>query len=368
VGAIGEGVETCLAQRILNHAFSGGSYCHAMDAAGGDVAQLIKAASTVGMNGLCFSASCEAQVLPLLDALEPAARALSSADTVAIEGNRLVGHSTRAAALQRVLRGFLVSEGTSEGVESQLQRVVVVGSGVVQLFSPTDAPGAASIVSAVQEAASSTSDLAVLDRAGLQVALGQCSGVLFAEPGISCRALGVSEEDLVQLPPEAWLVDTAFEASEPTLRGALLRKAAQQGHKVCHGGVFFVWQCHLQLAILRCKKVSEVVRGGEVTPEFTALLHHKPAPSEEDLVQNMELRAPSEAHDGGTKNYAVMQQRWLEGPRTASGECLEEPDEMKKGMNILLQSKDSSRQLLNPIPLQAVLHALGDQWIQDHTL
>ncbi len=77
----------------------------------------------MGMRGMAVTYPHKQSIMPLLDDIAPAARAIGAVNTVVLEGGRLVGHNTDAAGFSSALTAFL-------GVaDLHGRRVAVVGAG-----------------------------------------------------------------------------------------------------------------------------------------------------------------------------------------------------------------------------------------------
>ncbi|MFF1356367.1 shikimate dehydrogenase [Streptomyces sp. NPDC058297] len=85
------------------------------------VGDLVRAARTVGYDGLNITHPCKQLVIPHLDELAPQAAALGAVNTVVFEGGRAVGHNTDVT-------GFAAS--FARGLpDAPLDRVVQLGAG-----------------------------------------------------------------------------------------------------------------------------------------------------------------------------------------------------------------------------------------------
>ncbi len=77
----------------------------------------------MGMRGMAVTYPHKQSIMPLLDDVDAAARAIGAVNTVVLEGGRLVGHNTDAAGFSAALTAFL---GV---VDLRGRRVAVVGAG-----------------------------------------------------------------------------------------------------------------------------------------------------------------------------------------------------------------------------------------------
>jgi shikimate dehydrogenase len=85
------------------------------------LAQAIEAVRALDVAGLNVTLPHKSAVMPLLDAVEPSARAIAAVNTIARDGDRLIGSNTDAEGLARALR--------SEKVTLVGAQVVIVGAG-----------------------------------------------------------------------------------------------------------------------------------------------------------------------------------------------------------------------------------------------
>jgi shikimate dehydrogenase len=81
----------------------------------------IEAVRALDVAGLNVTLPHKSAVMPLLDAVEPSARAIAAVNTIARDGDRLIGSNTDAEGLARALR--------SENVTLEGAQVVIVGAG-----------------------------------------------------------------------------------------------------------------------------------------------------------------------------------------------------------------------------------------------
>lgn len=93
----------------------------ALDVAPGDAEAAVHAARVLGFGGLMVTMPHKAEVIPALDDLTPAARALGAVNSIFRDGDRLVGDNTDGPGLVAAL--------ASEGVAVEGARCAVVGAG-----------------------------------------------------------------------------------------------------------------------------------------------------------------------------------------------------------------------------------------------
>lgn len=95
-----------------------------LDAAGagiGDLPGLVRAMRIIGFDGFNVTYPCKQAILPLLDDLSEAARAMGAVNTVVHRAGRLIGHNTDGSGWAWGFRRALP--------QADLQRVVLLGAG-----------------------------------------------------------------------------------------------------------------------------------------------------------------------------------------------------------------------------------------------
>jgi shikimate dehydrogenase len=86
-----------------------------------DLPLLLRAAAIIGFSGLNVTYPCKQAILPLLDEVEPSARAIGAVNTVVLRDGRSVGHNTDSAGWAWGFRRALP--------RADLSRVLLVGAG-----------------------------------------------------------------------------------------------------------------------------------------------------------------------------------------------------------------------------------------------
>src|SRR5207253_3638102 len=86
-----------------------------------DLRSAVAGIRSLGFAGLNVTVPHKEAVLPLLDRLSPAARAIGAVNTIVREGERLVGHNTDAEGFRQSLRHL--------GFRAAGKRAVVLGAG-----------------------------------------------------------------------------------------------------------------------------------------------------------------------------------------------------------------------------------------------
>src|SRR3989338_5884526 len=68
------------------------------------LAPILRGLTLAGVDGLNVTVPLKEAVLPLLDRVDPDARAIGAVNTILIRGRRTIGHNTDAAGLAKALR------------------------------------------------------------------------------------------------------------------------------------------------------------------------------------------------------------------------------------------------------------------------
>lgn len=122
---IGDPVRHSRSPALANAAFAAGNLPWAMvafEVPAGSGAGAVEAARVLGIGGLMVTMPHKAEVIPALDRLTPAAAALGAVNSIAWEGDALVGDNTDGPGLVASLR-------TDHGIELADRRVAVLGAG-----------------------------------------------------------------------------------------------------------------------------------------------------------------------------------------------------------------------------------------------
>lgn len=175
---IGDPVRHSRSPRLANAAFAAAGLdwlMVALTVPEGDGAAAVDAARVLGLGGLMVTMPHKAAVIPALDDLTPAARALGAVNSIAWEGDRLVGDNTDGPGLVDSLRA-------DQGLDPAGLRCVVAGAG-----------GAArSVVWALADAGAAS--VVVVNRT---VERAEVAAALAGPAGRVGTALDVAEVDLV---------------------------------------------------------------------------------------------------------------------------------------------------------------------------
>jgi len=249
VGLIGAGIQRSLSPALQEEeARHHGVRLHYqlidLDAAGADIEALpglIAAARVMGFAGLNVTYPCKQSVIPLLDALSEEARAIGAVNTVAREGERLVGHNSDGSGWSWGFRRALP--------KADLSRVVLLGAGgagsacadaVLRLGAQRlvvfdrDAPRAESLAKRLNgyldgDRASASPDL--------RAALDGASGLIHATPTGMAQLPGMPLPE-EWLRPTMWVSDIVY----VPLETPLLKAARRIGCETADGGHMNVGQ------------------------------------------------------------------------------------------------------------------------------
>ena len=107
VAIIGDPVEHTLSPAMHNAGFAalGLDYLYvALRVRPADLRRALLGVRTLGLAGLNVTVPHKQAILPLLDRLSPAARAIGAVNTVVLDGDDLVGHNTDAEGFLRAIR------------------------------------------------------------------------------------------------------------------------------------------------------------------------------------------------------------------------------------------------------------------------
>lgn len=158
----------------------------AFDVAPGAAAAALDAMRTLGIAGLSVTMPHKEDVAAAVDALDPAAAALRSANTVVREDGRLVGYSTDGP-------GFVASL-TEAGVGVGGRRIVVLGAGGAAraVIDALGREGAAEVV-VVNRTASRAAEAAALTGVGR---VGSIADVADADIVVNATSIGMGTTEL----------------------------------------------------------------------------------------------------------------------------------------------------------------------------
>ncbi|MEI6496224.1 MAG: shikimate dehydrogenase [Actinomycetota bacterium] len=238
---IGSPVRHSLSPALHNAAFAaaGVNWVYAaFDVAAGQAGQALAAMRNLGLGGLSVTMPHKHDVAQLVDALDPAAAALASVNTVVRAGDgTLVGYSTDGA-------GFVASLAES-GVQVQQKRVVVLGAGgaaraVVDALARAGA-GEVAVVNRTAAAAAMAASLA-----GPVGRVGSEADVALADVVVNATSVGMGTAELPVNPELLSAGQVVADLVYHPLETALLAGARARGCVVVDGLGMLVHQAALQ--------------------------------------------------------------------------------------------------------------------------
>lgn len=202
---------------------------------------LLAAARTMGFAGLNITYPCKQAVIPLLDGLSDAARAMGAVNTVVREGMKLVGHNTDGsgwrAGFERQLPGADLSRvvllGAGGAGSAIAHALLGMGTGTLVLVDPE-----------VERARALAASLNGLYPGRHAQAEGDAARALAGATGL-VHATPTGMDKLPGLPLEAALLHPGLWVSEIVyfpLETALLKAARAAGCRVADGGGMAVGQ------------------------------------------------------------------------------------------------------------------------------
>ena len=233
--------------RIANAAFAAGDLnwtMVALEVATGRAEAAIDAVRTLNLGGLMVTMPHKADVIPALDEITPAARALGAVNSVAWDGERLVGDNTDGAGLVASLRA-------DAGVDIAGRTCCVLGAGgAARAVIRALAEAGARQVTVVNRSPERAEVAAAL--AGSVGEVGAATQVTEADVIINATSVGMGsrpdDRDAVPIDPELIqtgqvVVDLVYQPLETPLLSA----ARARGATVCDGLGMLVHQAALTL-------------------------------------------------------------------------------------------------------------------------
>ncbi len=201
--------------------------------------EAVRGARALGFRGLNATIPHKQALLPLMDELTPAARAIAAVNTVIYADDRIIGHNTDAEGFLRAL--------ADAGMEPRDANVLVLGAGgaaravVYALSTVADkvtvlnrTPDRASrLVQAMRDAGQDANLVSgVLDARSLSQAAEEADLVVNATSvGMWPACEGIPWIDTVSYPPEADVFDLVYNPRETRL----MRLAASAGASAANG-------------------------------------------------------------------------------------------------------------------------------------
>lgn len=238
-GVIGDPVRHSLSPAIHNAAFraTGLDWMYlAFEVPAGEAAAAVAAMRALGLDGLNATMPHKAGVAEAVDRLSPVAAELGAVNTVAREGEALVGHNTDGD-------GFVASLRAEHGFDPASRRCLVLGAGGTAraVVRALGAAGAAEVTVVARRGEQATAAAALAGRAGRAGEVADAEGA-----DLVVNTTPVSEELPLGLEP-SWLgprqvvVDVVY---QPRVT-ALLLAAGGRGAATANGVGMLVHQAAL---------------------------------------------------------------------------------------------------------------------------
>ncbi|MDR5792510.1 shikimate dehydrogenase [Caballeronia sp. LZ008] len=202
---------------------------------------LLDAAERMGYDGLNITYPCKQNVIPLLDDLDPDARALGAVNTVVLKDGKRIGYNTDwsgfARAFQRGLPGAplerVVQLGAGGAGAAVAHAALTMGARELTLFDSDDARAA----SLAAELAARFPDRVVKSGGDLRDTLAGASGLIHATPTGMAKLPGLPLP-AEYLHKELWVAEIVYFPLETEL----LKVAKALGCRTVSGGGMAVCQ------------------------------------------------------------------------------------------------------------------------------
>ncbi|AET88602.1 Shikimate dehydrogenase substrate binding domain protein [Burkholderia sp. YI23] len=202
---------------------------------------LLVAAERMGYDGLNITYPCKQSVIPLLDDLDPDARALGAVNTVVLKDGKRIGYNTDwsgfARAFQRGLPGVplerVVQLGAGGAGAAVAHAALTMGARELALFDSDDARAA----SLAAELAARFPDRVVKSGGDLRDTLASASGLIHATPTGMAKLPGLPLP-ADYLHKELWVAEIVYFPLETEL----LKAAKAIGCRTVSGGGMAVCQ------------------------------------------------------------------------------------------------------------------------------
>ena len=207
-------------------------------------AEAVAAIRTLNLRGANVTMPCKNAVIPYLDELSPAAKAIQAVNTIVNENGRLIGHNTDGCGYTQNLR--------RSGIEVAGKKIVLLGGGgaasaiaiqaalegaaeiavfnLKDAFWPRGEKGLAAIAQAAPACRISLHDLE--DRKALKAAVGRCDILSNAtRVGMAPYEDQSNITDLTWFRPDLVVTDVVY--APPATK--MLREAGAAGCRTCDG-------------------------------------------------------------------------------------------------------------------------------------
>jgi shikimate dehydrogenase len=203
-----------------------------------DLPSAIAGVRGLSIRGVGVSMPFKVDVLPLLDAVEPAAARIGAVNTIVNDEGHLTGHNTDAIGARRALEEVTSLSGKrtlllGAGGAARAVAVAMQEAGVALTIANRNAEKASELAATVGARAASLDEVGDLSRYDI-VVNASSAGMLDVDPGSPVPASslrpGVVVMDIVYKPLETELVRVARERGATTISGErmLLHQAMEQ--------------------------------------------------------------------------------------------------------------------------------------------
>lgn len=207
-----------------------------------DVAGAITGMRALGIRGLGISMPYKQTVMPLLDALDPAAEAIGAVNTIVNDGGFLTGHNTDAPGAVRAFEEMRPLDGA---------RVLLLGAGgAARALAHGFTARGARVTIANRDRARATA-LAAATGARAAAGLDEANRAGSYDAVVNATSMGMGDVDARSPVPEAALdpgvlvMDIVYKPIETEL----VRAARRQGAPVIHGGRMLLHQAARQFEL-----------------------------------------------------------------------------------------------------------------------
>lgn len=207
-----------------------------------DVAGAITGMRALGVRGFGISMPYKQTVMPLLDAIDPAAAAIGAVNTVVNDGGHLTGHNTDAPGAVRAFEEVRPLDGA---------RVLLLGAGgAAKAIAHGFAARGARVTIANRDRAKATA-LAAATGARAAAGLDEANRAGSYDAVVNATSMGMGDIDARSPVPEAALgpdvlvMDIVYKPVETEL----LRTARRRGAPVIHGGRMLLHQAARQFEL-----------------------------------------------------------------------------------------------------------------------
>lgn len=261
-GLIGHPLTETFSPRLHNAALAAaglnGVYL-ALPTAPERLAEAIAAMRTWPLGGLNVTVPHKVAVMPLLDAITPAAARIGAVNTIVREGDRLIGHNTDHLGFGAMLAGLAVPERAvilGAGGSSRAVAFALARAGVRAVTFAVRRPGASHAVVAALALPEVAWHEAAFGSPELEAALAAAGWLVNTTPvGMGADASPLEARSLARLPRGAVVLDLVTHPAETSL----MRRARARGLLARNGHAMLTAQAAAAFAIWTGVDVPEAV-------------------------------------------------------------------------------------------------------------